>query len=69
MQGRRTAEASGDSTLIAYKRNRRQKQADKKQFGENSKIRVTDIDSYRTCHRKFFIEKILRLEPAGNKRI
>ena len=39
----------------------------KKQFGENSKIRVTDIDSYRTCHRKFFIEKILRLEPAETK--
>jgi len=39
----------------------------KKQFGENSKIRVTDIDSYRTCHRKFFIEKILRLEPSETK--
>ncbi|MDP2183399.1 MAG: PD-(D/E)XK nuclease family protein, partial [Actinomycetota bacterium] len=39
----------------------------KKQFGETSKIRVTDIDSYRTCHRKFFIEKILKLEPAETK--
>ncbi|HBG92271.1 MAG TPA: hypothetical protein DDX12_02215 [Nitrospiraceae bacterium] len=39
----------------------------KKQFGENSKIRVTDIDAYRTCHRKFFIEKILRLEPSETK--
>ncbi|MEK7712721.1 MAG: PD-(D/E)XK nuclease family protein, partial [Nitrospirota bacterium] len=39
----------------------------KKQFGENSNIRVTDIDSYRTCHRKFFIEKILRLEPSETK--
>jgi len=39
----------------------------KKQFGENSKIRVTDIDSYRTCHRKFFIEKILKLEPSETK--
>ncbi|MBU4321306.1 MAG: PD-(D/E)XK nuclease family protein, partial [Nitrospinae bacterium] len=39
----------------------------KKQFSENSKIRVTDIDSYRTCHRKFFIEKILKLEPSETK--
>ncbi|MCX5718289.1 MAG: PD-(D/E)XK nuclease family protein [Nitrospirae bacterium] len=39
----------------------------KKQFGENSNIRVTDIDSYRTCHRKFFIEKILKLEPSKTK--
>lgn len=39
----------------------------KKQFGENSNIRVTDIDSYRTCHRKFFIEKILKLEPSETK--
>lgn len=39
----------------------------KKQFGENSNIRVTDIDSYRACHRKFFIEKILRLEPSETK--
>ena len=35
----------------------------KKQFGENSHIRVTDIDYYRACPRKFFIEKILNLEP------
>ena len=39
----------------------------KKQFGENSNIRVTDIDSYRACHRKFFIEKILKLEPSETK--
>ncbi|MDP1759309.1 MAG: PD-(D/E)XK nuclease family protein, partial [Thermodesulfovibrionales bacterium] len=39
----------------------------KKQFGENSNIRVTDIDAYRTCHRKFFIEKILKLEPSETK--
>jgi ATP-dependent helicase/DNAse subunit B len=32
-------------------------------YGESSYIRVTDIDSYRTCPRKFFIEKILNLEP------
>ena len=32
-------------------------------FGEDSYIRVTDIDSYRTCPRKFFIEKVLQLEP------
>ncbi|MGQ9571106.1 MAG: PD-(D/E)XK nuclease family protein, partial [Thermodesulfovibrionales bacterium] len=32
-------------------------------YGENSYIRVTDIDSYRTCPRKFFIEKILCFEP------
>ncbi|TAL28260.1 MAG: PD-(D/E)XK nuclease family protein [Nitrospirae bacterium] len=34
-----------------------------KYFGVNSHMRVTDIDSYRTCPRKFFIEKILKLEP------
>jgi ATP-dependent helicase/DNAse subunit B len=39
----------------------------KKQFGENANIRVTDIDSYRTCPRKFFIEKILNLEPSETK--
>jgi len=32
-------------------------------FGEDSYIRVTDIDSYRACPRKFFIEKVLQLEP------
>jgi len=36
-------------------------------FGENSSIRVTDIDSYRTCPRKFFIEKVLNLEPLETK--
>jgi ATP-dependent helicase/DNAse subunit B len=39
----------------------------KKKYGEDSYIRVTDIDSYRTCPRKFFIEKILRLEPPEIK--
>ncbi|RJQ40255.1 MAG: PD-(D/E)XK nuclease family protein [Nitrospiraceae bacterium] len=39
----------------------------KKQFGENSRIRVTDIDAYRACRRKFFIEKMLRLEPSETK--
>jgi ATP-dependent helicase/DNAse subunit B len=32
-------------------------------FGKDSYIRVTDIDYYRTCPRKFFIEKVLQLEP------
>jgi ATP-dependent helicase/DNAse subunit B len=36
-------------------------------FGENSYIRVTDIDSYRTCPRKFFLEKVLKLEPLEIK--
>src|SRR4030042_5058977 len=35
----------------------------KNKFGEDSYIRVTDIDSYRSCPRKFFIEKVLQLEP------
>jgi ATP-dependent helicase/DNAse subunit B len=39
----------------------------KDKFGEDSYIRVTDIDSYRTCPRKFFIEKVLRLEPLETK--
>jgi ATP-dependent helicase/DNAse subunit B len=39
----------------------------KNRFGEDSYIRVTDIDSYRTCPRKFFIEKVLRLEPLEIK--
>lgn len=38
-----------------------------KEYGEDSYIRVTDIDSYRTCPRKFFIEKILRLQPSEIK--
>ena len=36
-------------------------------FGENSSINVTDIDSYRSCPRKFFIERILHLEPLEIK--
>jgi len=39
----------------------------KRQFGEKSGIRVTDIDAFRVCHRKFFIEKILGLEPLKIK--
>ncbi len=34
-----------------------------KLFGEKSFIRVTDIDAYRTCPRKFFIERVLNLKP------
>ena len=36
-------------------------------FGINSHIPVTNIDCYRTCPRKFFIEKILKLEPPETK--
>jgi len=39
----------------------------KKQFREKSYVRVTDIDYYRTCPRKFFIERILNLEPSEIK--
>ncbi|MEW6675948.1 MAG: PD-(D/E)XK nuclease family protein [Nitrospirota bacterium] len=39
----------------------------KNKFGEDSYIRVTDIDSYRTCPRRFFIEKVLQLEPLETK--
>ena len=30
---------------------------------KGASIRVTDIDSYRSCPRRHFIEKVLRLEP------
>lgn len=30
-------------------------------------LKVTDIDAYRQCPRKFFIEKVLRLEPLSIK--
>lgn len=40
--------------------------ADKKP-GKGSYFRVTDIDSYRTCPRKFFVEKLLKLEPSEIK--
>jgi len=36
-------------------------------FGESSYINVTDIDYYRSCPRKFFIEKVLHLEPPEIK--
>jgi ATP-dependent helicase/DNAse subunit B len=35
----------------------------RKIFGKKSAIRVTDIDAYRTCPRKFFIEKVLDMRP------
>lgn len=34
-----------------------------KRFGVRSYINVTDIDSYRSCPRRFFIENILGLRP------
>ncbi len=37
-------------------------------FGETSFVRVTDIDSYRACPRKFYIERVLRLEPPEIKK-
>ena len=67
MQGRRVVEASGNSLSSHIKEIGIKSRLIKKQFGENSNIRVTDIDSYRTCHRKFFIEKILKLEPSETK--
>jgi ATP-dependent helicase/DNAse subunit B len=39
----------------------------RKKFGGNSYINVTDIDYYRSCPRKFFIEKLLHLEPLEIK--
>lgn len=30
-------------------------------------LRVTDVDAYRTCPRRFFIEKVLGLEPLSVK--
>lgn len=38
-----------------------------KKFGKASYYRVTDIDNYRTCPRKFFVEKLLNLEPSEIK--
>lgn len=32
-----------------------------------SRLKVTDIDAYRQCPRKFFIEKVLMLEPLSVK--
>lgn len=32
-----------------------------------SSLRVTDVDAYRACPRRFFIEKILQLTPSGIK--
>ena len=36
-------------------------------FGEKSYINVTDIDYYRNCPRRFFIERVLHLEPLEIK--
>ncbi|MFO0752783.1 MAG: PD-(D/E)XK nuclease family protein [Thermodesulfovibrionales bacterium] len=30
-------------------------------------LRVTDIDAYRSCPRRFFIERVLKLKPLGIK--
>ncbi|MCE5194345.1 MAG: PD-(D/E)XK nuclease family protein [Nitrospiraceae bacterium] len=38
-----------------------------KYFSETSFISVTSIDQYRTCPRKFFVEKLLGLEPLEAK--
>lgn len=37
-------------------------------FGEKRFIRVTDIDAYRACPRRFYIEKMLNLEPLEIKK-
>jgi hypothetical protein len=34
-----------------------------KRYRGSSPIRVTDIDSYRSCPRRFFIEKVMGIEP------
>jgi ATP-dependent helicase/DNAse subunit B len=44
------------------------KKAIDQRFGETVPVRVTTIDSYRTCPRKFFIEKVLGLEPLEIKK-
>lgn len=36
-------------------------------FGTRAFMRVTDIDSYRSCPRKFFIERVLALAPLEIK--
>lgn len=36
-------------------------------FKTSEYIRVTDIDSYRICPRRFFVEKILKLKPVNVK--
>ncbi|MBI4684460.1 MAG: PD-(D/E)XK nuclease family protein [Nitrospirae bacterium] len=38
-----------------------------KRFGKNKHIWITDIDNYKNCPRKFFIEKILKIEPSKIK--
>lgn len=34
-----------------------------KKFSKRKQINVTDIDAYRNCPRKFFMERVLTLEP------
>jgi ATP-dependent helicase/DNAse subunit B len=36
-------------------------------FQPTTSIRVTDVDAYRACPRRFFIERILSLSPASVK--
>ncbi len=38
-----------------------------KKYGKDSYIRVTDIDNFRRCPRKFFIEQVLNFQPADIK--
>lgn len=38
-----------------------------KKYGKDAYIGVTDIDNYRRCPRKFFIEQVLNLQPADIK--
>ncbi|MBI5232911.1 MAG: PD-(D/E)XK nuclease family protein [Deltaproteobacteria bacterium] len=35
--------------------------------GQRGPLRVTDVDAYRTCPRRFFVEKSLGLEPLSIK--
>lgn len=39
----------------------------KNKFSKHAFLRVTDIDYYRMCPRKFFIEKVLSLEPIETR--
>jgi len=40
---------------------------DLKGFRDTSSLRVTDIDAYRSCPRRYFIERILGIEPREIK--
>ncbi len=37
-------------------------------YGKAHKYRVTDIDGFRSCPRKFFIERLMRIEPLEAKK-